>query len=220
MPITTVFIRIEDEKLEEKVKKFLQAQGLVSACWNARIARRNICGIACLITDHSPEQSDGMDQGISGLYGMMPSIVITPQGDVGAAVRAIKQGAFDVLEAPLNERALLSTVMRALEQGREASRVTDIIDDIRRRMAHLTAREHQILDLLVVGKTNKEAALKLDISVRTVEIHRAHVMEKMKARNMPQLVRMVIAAGERSMPSSPRGFGGFTRLPLGEAAFT
>lgn len=220
MPTTTVFIMVQDRRLEDRVQKLLQVNGLDAERGNAKIVSRNPYGIACLITDCERLQSGSPDQGSAGLGGVMPTIVITPAGDVSSAVQAIKQGAFDVLEAPLNERALQSTVMRALEQCRQANRTTDILDSIRQRMAHLTARENQILQLLVIGKTNKEVALKLAISVRTVEIHRAHVMEKMKARNMPQLVRMVIAVSDRFKPAASAGFMGAPGLPLGEAAFT
>jgi FixJ family two-component response regulator len=219
MPKATVFIKAQDRNLADRIERLLQVNGLDAEHWNAKFSDHDACGIACLVMEGEYMSYGELDQSSSGLGSVMPVIVISPQGDVPLAVQAIKQGAFDVLEAPLNERALLSMVLRALEQCRQANHMADILDVIRQCMARLTTREEQILQLLVLGKTNKEVALKLKISVRTVEIHRAHVMEKMKVRNMTQLVRMVIAVSDRTNTYSADGFRGAAELPASEAAF-
>jgi two-component system response regulator FixJ len=119
-----------------------------------------------------------------------PLILITGHGDVEMAVKAIKLGAFDFLEKPFDERRLVETIhlatTKASERQRDASRAKDLKDKLER----LTERQRQVFDLAVMGASNKEIASRLGISVRTVEIHRSWVMERMGARNIAELVRI------------------------------
>ena len=126
----------------------------------------------------------------------LPVIVVTGHGDVPLAVQAMKAGAVDFLEKPFDDEQLLSSVGRAVaqraqDQGRQAAATA-----ARARLDTLSPRERQVLDLLVLGRPNKVIAFELDISPRTVEIHRAHLMEKMEARSLSDLVRAAIAAGD------------------------
>jgi two-component system, LuxR family, response regulator FixJ len=119
----------------------------------------------------------------------LPLILITGHGDVPMAVTAMKTGAVDFLEKPFEAETLLNSIETALHLRGGAIDPEDI-EAARQRLAKLTSRERQVLDQLVAGKSNKEAAVKLDISPRTVEFHRAHIMEKTGAKGLPDLVRL------------------------------
>ena len=121
-------------------------------------------------------------------------IVMTGHADVPLAVRAMKAGAFDFIEKPFADDAMLASVARALALVNEARDEQAETLTIRDRAALLTAREHEVLNQLVAGHPNKVIAFHLSISPRTVEIYRARVMEKMKARSLSELVRMTLRA--------------------------
>lgn len=125
----------------------------------------------------------------------LPVIVLTGHADVAMAVEAMKAGVIDFIEKPFDDAALLTAVDTARERlrgaaGRQAER-----DEIEGRIAELTGREKDVFEAIVAGESNKSAALKLGISPRTVEIYRANVMEKMRARTLSDLVRMALLRG-------------------------
>lgn len=122
----------------------------------------------------------------------LPVIIITGHGEVPLAVAALKAGAVDFLEKPFDSDALLASLDEALRLGVPAHRATFDRTAVAARMAQLTPREREVMDLVVAGHPNKVVANRLTIAVRTVEIHRAHVMEKMAARNLSELIRMAI----------------------------
>ncbi|MEQ8207077.1 MAG: response regulator [Woeseia sp.] len=120
----------------------------------------------------------------------LPIIFITGFGDVPMAVEAIKNGAFDFIEKPFRDQELLDRVNAAIEaDGRQRTAQTEATV-IKERLQRLTGREREVMELVVTGKANKVIAHELGVSQRTVEIHRARVMEKMEARSLPELVRM------------------------------
>jgi two-component system, LuxR family, response regulator FixJ len=122
-------------------------------------------------------------------------IVMTGHGEVPMAVRAMKAGAVDFLEKPIAEDLLLDCVRRGLALGAARSRQAEETSETDRRLKSLTPREREVLQGMVEGRPNKIIAHDLGISPRTVEIHRARVMEKMEARSLSALVRMALAAG-------------------------
>jgi len=139
---------------------------------------------------------DGIEllQRLRQLSSTIPAIVITGHGDVPLAVEAMKAGAFDFIEKPFKDDVLISAVDRAIASiGRQA--VHEDISAIRARAALLSDREREVFVAVVAGLPNKTIAYDLDISPRTVEVHRANVMSKMEARSLPELVRMAIEAG-------------------------
>ncbi len=150
---------------------------------------------SCLVTDLRMPELDGVEllrslraQGIR-----IPAIVITGHGDVPMAVSAMKAGALDFIEKPFEDEVLIDSIRRAAEQiGR--NQATDGAD-VGRRLATLTEREREVLVGIVAGHPNKTVAYDLDISPRTVEVHRANIMSKMEARSLADLVRMAISAG-------------------------
>ena len=125
----------------------------------------------------------------------VPVIVMTGHGDVPLAVEAMKLGAFDFLEKPFDDDALLASVRAALGEGKKRSLQQSERAEVDARLALLSARERQVLDGLVAGKANKVIAYELGISPRTVEIYRANVMTKMQANSLSDLVRMALITG-------------------------
>lgn len=126
----------------------------------------------------------------------LPVIILTGHGDVPAAVRAMKAGAMDFLEKPVDEGQLLSALQQAAQMLADRPPPTLPADEVARRLSRLTGRERQVLDHLVLGQTNKTIAEELGISQRTVEIHRARVREKLEAKGLADLIRMVRMGSE------------------------
>jgi two-component system response regulator FixJ len=151
----------------------------------------------CLIADIRMPDMDGLalQEELNRRNSGLPVIVVTGHADVPLAVRAMKAGAVDLIEKPFDTDLLLATVRRALLQAHGAREQAAVADAAKAKIANLSARERQVLELLVAGQPNKIIAYELDISPRTVEIHRAHVMEKMEAKSLSDLVRAAIAAG-------------------------
>lgn len=123
----------------------------------------------------------------------LPIIILTGHADVQVAVHAMKAGAIDFIEKPFNNEFLLNRIQTAVATSLDNYDTHVKQAAIKYRIDHLTPREHQVLDLVVAGETNKGIAHSLDISEKTVEIHRAKVMEKMQTKSLAELVRMVAA---------------------------
>jgi two-component system response regulator FixJ len=150
----------------------------------------------CLIADIRMPDMSGLElqEEVARRHLDLPVIIMTGHGDVPLAVRAMKAGAVDFLEKPFDEEKMLTSVRRALEIGSKArSRVAEA-KAAKNLLASLTPRERGVLDKLVQGRSNKVVAYELGISPRTVEIHRAHIMGKMEASSLSDLVRVVLAA--------------------------
>ena len=122
----------------------------------------------------------------------LPIIFITGHGDVPMAVDAMQKGAVDFIQKPFRDQELLDRIREALSTDRQRREEQDRRAEIGSRIERLTNREKEVFDLVVTGKPNKVIAYDLDVSQRTVEIHRARVMEKMEARSLADLVRMHI----------------------------
>jgi two-component system response regulator FixJ len=153
---------------------------------------------ACLIADIRMPEMDGLalQEEIANRGSGLPVIIITGHGDVPLAVRAMKAGAVDFIEKPFDDEQLLTSVGRAIEIGRKTRSKAAEAAAAERLLALLTPRERTVLDQLVIGRSNKVAAYELGISPRTVEIHRAHIMDKMNARSLSDLVRVSLAASK------------------------
>jgi two-component system response regulator FixJ len=156
-------------------------------------------GPGCLIVDVRMPGMDGFElqRRLGERQLSIPVIVITGHGDVPMAVRAIRGGAVDFIEKPFSERAIFDSIRLALSRlaAHEADSRAAADPAILRRLALLSPREREVLDGLVEGLPNKTIAYDLKISPRTVEIHRARVMDKMQARSLSELVRLALAAG-------------------------
>lgn len=131
-----------------------------------------------------------------------PVVLITGHGDIPMAVRALKAGAFDFIEKPFSDQVLLERIQQALQQDTSDRATEHDRSDIERRAARLTARETQVFELVVDGKPNKVVASDLGLSQKTVEVHRAHVMEKMRAESFADLVKMAVVLDVTGPPKS------------------
>ena len=185
----------DDEAVLDLLRVLLEAEGLDVETFEragAFLQRAEAPLPGCLLTDVRMPEMDGLEllRALSARGPLPPVIVVTGHGEVSMAVQAMKLGARDFIEKPFDPRALLASVRDALHAGRPAAD-----PEIGRRLELLTPREREVLDQLVIGRSNKVIARELAISPRTVEIHRARVMEKMRAESLSQLVRLAIVAG-------------------------
>jgi two-component system response regulator FixJ len=151
----------------------------------------------CLIADIQMPDMDGLtlqEELLRRQVGL-PVIIVTGQGDVPLAVRAMRAGAIDFIEKPFDDELLLESLNRAMDQGKEGRSQNSLAQTATARIALLSQRERQVLERLVKGLSNKVIAYELDVSPRTVEIHRAHVMDKLQASSLSEVVRLAFAAG-------------------------
>lgn len=148
----------------------------------------------CVVTDVRMPGMSGMDLiGQMAARGVkLPVIVVTGHADVPLAVRAMKAGAVDLLEKPFKADDLLGAIRRALARAPAQAPAEGEIEEVRSRLATLSARETDVLDRLVRGQPNKVIAYEMGISPRTVEVHRANVMKKTQAANLSELIRMFL----------------------------
>ncbi|MGA0601667.1 response regulator transcription factor [Caulobacter sp. KR2-114] len=151
----------------------------------------------CVVTDVRMPGASGLDllRHLRQAAADLPVLVITGHGDVPMAVEAMKAGACDFLEKPFDSDAFLDAIGRALDQRARTRQAGTQTEVLRARRASLTEREAAVMDLVAEGLSNAETAARLSISVRTVENHRARVMEKMEARSLSDLVRMALRLG-------------------------
>lgn len=149
-------------------------------------------GPACIVSDIRMPGMSGIELHAELLRRecTLPLIFITAHGDIPLAVEAMRKGALDFIEKPFEEATLVDAVQRAL-QYQPTARASH---EATRRLAALTPRERQVMDLVVAGKLNKVVADELGISIKTVELHRANMMSKLGVRNLPDLVRMAMEA--------------------------
>jgi two-component system, LuxR family, response regulator FixJ len=132
-----------------------------------------------------------------------PVVLITGHGDIPMAVRALKAGAFDFIEKPFGDQVLLERIQQALAHDKHRREDLLRVVDLELRFERLTSREREVFRIVVQGKPNKVVASELGLSQKTVEVHRAHVMEKMQAGSFADLVKMAIRIGEAGEPRTP-----------------
>tara|TARA_R110000765_G_scaffold80662_4_gene158111 strand:+ start:613 stop:1239 length:627 start_codon:yes stop_codon:yes gene_type:complete len=153
--------------------------------------------LGCILLDVQMPHMDGLEvqQRLNDLGISLPVIVLTGHGDVEVAVKAMKAGAVDFVEKPYEKQTLVSALTRAFERLEARSHKDVLTDEAKGRIERLTPRERDVLIGLVDGFTNKMIAEALDISPRTVEIHRANLMEKLDAPSLSSVLRIAFAAG-------------------------
>ncbi len=197
----TVFIVDDDAAVRDGLSLLMKSVALPARFFAGadeflREWRADMCG--CLLLDVRMPGMSGLElqKELIRRRITLPVIFMTGHGDVQMAVEALQQGAFDFLEKPFRDEELLQRIHRALAQDREDRARDREQAVVRARLLTLTPRELEVARRLIDGQANKRIALDLDISQRTVELHRAHVMEKMQARSLAQLVRQFVHAGE------------------------
>lgn len=192
-----VFVVDDDAGVRASIRLLLKSVGIASTPMaSAREFLDNFdpAQPGCLVLDIRMPGMSGLElqQHLNLRGAIIPVLFITGHGDVPMAVEAMRQGAIDFLQKPFRDQDLIDRIQKALARDRENRAALQRHEHIRQRVDALTARERQVLELLTQGKPNKVMAMELGISQRTVEIHRAHVMEKLGVRSVAQLVRMML----------------------------
>lgn len=189
-----VHIVDDDELVREAVSELVRSVGLEAATYSSGSefldrAASDVSG--CVIVDMRMPGLSGIElqEQLAQRGFDMPVIVMSAFGDVYSAVRAMKAGAADFIEKPFNNQELLDLIQASLLRDQEARRNRKVELEVIRAAGNLTPREREVMDLVVVGRANKEVARELNISLKTVESHRAKVMEKMAADSLADLVR-------------------------------
>jgi FixJ family two-component response regulator len=196
-PAPTVFVVDDDEGVRNSLRFLLKSVGLAANAVGSAsefLATYRPSQPGCLVLDVRMPGMSGLElQEQLNLRGaVIPVIFITGHGDIPMAVEAMQQGAFDFLQKPFRDQDLIDRIQRALERDARNRAALDQHARIRERLDSLTPREREVLALMTRGKPNKIMAAELGVSQRTVEIHRARVMEKSRAASLAQLVRMVL----------------------------
>ena len=199
-PEAIVFVVDDDRAMRDSLRWLLESIGLTV---------RTYATAAEFLREHQPSQPGCLvlDVRMPGLSGLdlqaelvqrgaeLPTIVVTGHAEVAMAVRAVKAGAIDFIEKPFSDQLLLDRVRQALEIDRQSREVRARREEARRRLASLSGREREVLELVAAGKANKEVAAALGLATKTVEVHRAHVMSKMAVDSLAELIRVAILAG-------------------------
>ena len=205
---STVYLVEDDAAVRHALDLLLEARGLrrrVYASGQEFIDDYDPAHPGCLVTDLRMPGMSGLDvqKALLAKGHHIPVIFITGYGDVPQAVRAMKGGAVDFLQKPFENEILIAAIEKALAQE-EASRLLRAeAHDAAARLQTLTPREVQVMEMVVEGKANKVIAADLELSIKTVEFHRAHVMEKMKVDSVAELVRIVMAARDLANDTAP-----------------
>jgi FixJ family two-component response regulator len=190
-----VYIVDDDDDMRDALSLLLGTVGYATAAF-ARpqdfLARFKPAEPGCLVLDILMPEMSGLElqQHLNHSGCMLPVIFITGHGDVPMAVQAMKNGAFEFIQKPFRDQDLLDQINHALQHDAQNRQGVARRADVLRRLESLTPRERQVMDMVVEGGANKVIAIDLRLSERTVEIHRAKVMEKMGARSIAHLVRL------------------------------
>ena len=194
----TVYVVEDDEAVRDSLELLLKSDGKPVRPYKSATAflkdySDKMAG--CIVLDIRMPGMDGMElqKKLNEKHSILPIIFVTGHGDVPMAVDAMKEGAVDFIQKPYREEALLEKIEAALTQDLEQLKSLDEKQEIIRRIKSLTPREHEIMDRMIAGQANKVIAIELEISQRTVEIHRSRVMHKMGTQSLAHLVRMVLS---------------------------
>ena len=192
----TVFVVDDDLSVREALSSLIRSVGFHVQTFSSAVEflqQPRPAGVSCLVLDVRMPGLSGLDlQGEFSRSGEpIPIIFITGHGDIPMAVRAIKAGAVEFLAKPFRDDDLLEAIRHALERDRAGRSEAAELDEIRRKYATLTGREREVIALMVKGMLNKQAAAELGVAEITVKVHRHNIMQKMKVRSLPDLVRMM-----------------------------
>lgn len=199
---TVVFIVDDDAAVRDSLAVLLSTTGLKVESYGSAeefLDAWTPAQTGCLVLDVRMPGISGLEllEKLNSTRAGIPVVIITGHGDVKIAVKAMKLGAVDFIEKPFKYEVIIESIHAALQRKEHDNTMALQMSSYLERLALLTERERQIYDHMVQGDPNKAIATKLEISPRTVEIHRAHVMEKLQVRNLSQLVKMAILTDVR-----------------------
>jgi two-component system response regulator FixJ len=203
-----IYIVDDDEGVRDSLQALLESKGYEIAAYGSAadfLGSYRPGRVCCAIIDVQMPGMDGMAllARIKELGWAIPVIVVTGHGDIPLAVRAMKAGAIDFIEKPYSNDSIVEVFGRAFTAAQHDALNEMAPAEVAARIAQLTSRERDVLSQLVIGNPNKIIAHELDVSPRTVEIHRANLMKKMRADSLSHLIRMAIAAGIDGKPPQP-----------------
>jgi FixJ family two-component response regulator len=193
---SVIFVVDDDVSMRKALKRMFQVAGFVVeefASAQDFLTRERPDELGCLVLDVRMPGMSGLtlQETLKAAGLTIPIVFLTGHGDVPASVRAMKMGAVDFLEKPFDRDILLDTVRGAIERHRVARQEEAEVEEVQGRLATLTPREREVLDLVVQGVLNKKIGLLLGITERTVKAHRAKVMEKLRVVSVAELARLV-----------------------------
>jgi two-component system response regulator FixJ len=204
----TVYVLDDDEAVRRSLERLLHSAKFEPVTFeypDAFLIAAKTIKTGCLLLDIRLQGMNGLEvqQHLNSIRRDLPVIVMTSQGDIQTAVRAMRAGAIDFLEKPYSDRALLSSIEMAFATGRQSDR-DDEIADASRRIAALSPREREVLEGLMDGHSNKVIAYNLGLSVRTVEVHRARMMDRLGMRQLAKALRLGIMSRLDTLPPAAK----------------
>jgi FixJ family two-component response regulator len=194
----TVYVVDDDDAVRDALAMLFRTAGLAVETFASAVdflKCEKLDPVSCLVLDIRMPGLTGLalQEALGERRLRIPIIFITGHGDIPMAVEAVKKGAYDFIEKPFDDYQLLCQVLNALEQGAERARKEASTPGGSDRLASLTEREREVLDLVLAGKPSREVAADLHISVKTVEFHRARIMQKLNVRSAAELFRVCLA---------------------------
>lgn len=201
MNYATAHIVDDDPAVRDALQWLLRSRAVPSQAWESAerflaVAGRDRSG--CLLLDVRMPGMNGIElfDRLRALHCRLPVIFLTGHGDVPMAVQALKDGAFDFIEKPYDDNALVDKVLAAIEHDAKCCARDGAILMLRQKLATLTQREHDVMQRILAGKLNKVIADELNIAMRTVEVHRSHIFEKMQVRSAVELSQVLGVLGD------------------------
>jgi FixJ family two-component response regulator len=200
MPPATVFLLDDEPAVLKSLSRLLRSAGLPVATFSSPrefLDRHDPTAPGCLVLDLAMPGLNGLElqQSLVAKGQDRPIVFLTGHGSIPLSVQAMKGGAVDFLTKPVDDADLLKAVRAAIEKDRVTQQARAELDDIRQRLATLTPREREVLEHVIAGQLNKETAADLGTVEKTIKVHRARVMEKMKVDSLAELVRLAERAG-------------------------
>jgi two-component system response regulator DctR len=193
----TVFIVDDDDAVLDSIAELVMSVGLRAATFHSAQQFRDSFNPeqpGCLVLDVRMAHVSGLalQAELNAMGARIPIVFISGHGDISVAIKTIKAGAVDFVQKPYHEQQLLDSINEALRRDAETRQVTGNGEGFAERVAALTERERDVLEHVVQGLSSKSIAKVLDISYRTVELHRSHIMEKLQVRSVAELIRLVV----------------------------
>jgi two-component system response regulator DctR len=193
----TVFIVDDDDAVLDSIAELVMSVGLRAATFRSAQQFRDSFNPeqpGCLVLDVRMAHVSGLalQAELNAMGARIPIVFISGHGDISVAIKTIKAGAVDFVQKPYHEQQLLDSINEALRRDAETRQVTGNGEGFAERVAALTERERDVLEHVVQGLSSKSIAKVLDISYRTVELHRSHIMEKLQVRSVAELIRLVV----------------------------